>query len=155
MTFPIDTVKNNIFFNWDKISHYELTGRYKKWKIEKWFEAELFKFMRRENYICYHVADVWYSYKFLDCHLICPQWILWWLELKKIQLDTFNISQFEESQVVLMMELDKRNPNICRVGIYSVKNNEYVILPFSEIRGNKNEKWWIKLFWKNKYEKKL
>ena len=72
-----------------------------------------------------------------------------WVSWKDI---SFNISKFEESQVVLMLELDKRNKDLCRVWIYSVKNNEYVILRFSEIRNNKNEKWWIKLFWKNKYE---
>jgi len=45
-----------------------------------------------------------------------------------------------------MKELDKRNPELCRVGIWSVKNNDYVILRFSEIWNNKNEKGGIKLF---------
>jgi len=132
------------------IPKYKLLGNYKKWKIEKWFEAEMFKKLRKDQYICYHVADIWYSYKFLDCHIVSPIWELGWIEFKKINIDTFNVSQFEESQIVLMKELDRRNPNICRVMIFSVKNNDYVTLRFSEIRNNKNEKWWIKLWNKGK-----
>lgn len=31
-----------------------IKGNYKKWKIEKWFEAEVFKYLRTRDHFCYH-----------------------------------------------------------------------------------------------------
>ena len=123
-----------------------LKWEYKKWKIEKWFEAEIMKNLRWEWYICFHPQDIGLAWKFLDCHFITPEWDLWWIEFKKIEVDSFNVKQFEDNQVILLRELEKRNPDIARVFIYSVKNNDYISLSFSTIWDNKNEKWWIKLW---------
>lgn len=120
-----------------------------KWwyKTEKLFMHEIMWLLRKDWYICFHPRDVWLSFKFLDCHYISPDWNkLWWIEFKKIKKDTFNVSQFEESQVVLLKKLDKINPDIVRIFIYSIGNNDYLSLKFSTIRGNKNDKWWIKLW---------
>jgi hypothetical protein len=130
----------------DNIPHFKLKWNYKKWHIEKDFEAEIFRNLRNLWYICYHPSDVWLSYKFLDWHIISPEWDLWWIEFKKINWNTFNISQFEPSQVILLRDLDKRNKDIARVYIYSVKNNDYKVFTFTELWNSKNSKWGIKIF---------
>lgn len=130
-----------------EIWNFKLKWWYKSWSIENWFQTELLELMRwKLNYICFHPADIWFSNKFLDVHFVTDKWDCHWLELKKIQWDTFNIKKFEDDQIILLRELDKRNPEIARVWIYSVKNNDYKILKFSEIWNNKNEKGWVKIF---------
>ena len=141
-------------FSWNDIGNFKLIGWYKKWWIEKWFQTEFSKYMRSLWYIVYHIQDIWYAYKFLDLFFIDNEWICRFIELKRIHKDSFNISQFEESQVILMRELDRRNPDICRVAIYSVKANDYKIFKFSELWNIKNEKWWIKLWGATKLTKK-
>ena len=141
----IFTIQQMLF---QDIPEYKLVWWYKPWKIEKWFEEELFRYLRKDGYICYHPQDIWFAYKFLDWHLVSPKGELWWIELKKIKLDTFNVSQFEESQVILLRDLDKRNPELARVLIYSIKHNDYVMLQFTDIWNMKNDKWWLKIFWK-------
>lgn len=126
--------------------YYRLKGWYKKWKIEKWFEAEIMKNLRNEWYICFHPADLWLAWKFLDCHFITPEWELWWIEFKKISLDSFNVKQFEDWQIILLRELEKRNPDIARVYIYSEKWNDYKVFNFSELWEQKNDKWGIKVW---------
>jgi hypothetical protein len=126
--------------------HYELKWNYKKWAIEKWFEKEIMQYFRKDWFIVFHPQDVWLAAKFLDCHLVSPEWWLYWIEFKKIEKDTFNVSQFEDSQVLLLRELDKRNPDIAKVYIYSVKHNDYKSFTFTELWQLRNEKWGIKIF---------
>jgi hypothetical protein len=66
--------------------------------------------------------------------------------LKKIKGDTFNVKNFEDDQVTLLRELDFLNKEIARVGIYSIKNNEYKILTFSEIWDNQSKVGSVKIF---------
>jgi len=129
---------------WDK--KYTLKWGYKKWKIEKSFQSEIMKNLRWEWYICYHIQDIWLANKFLDMFFIDNDWVCRFIEFKKIEKDTFNVSQFEDWQVILLRELEKRNPDIARVYIYSVKNNDYISLKFSTIWDNRNDKGGIKLW---------
>lgn len=132
--------------NWQNIPKFELVWNYKKWKIEKWFQFEVVKNLKKLWFICFHPADIWMANKFLDLHLIDINWNLWWIEFKKIDKDSFNFKQFEDWQIILLREFEKRNPEIARVFIYSVKHNDYKILTFSEIIKLKNEKWGLKIF---------
>ena len=125
---------------------YELKWWYKKWKIEKWFQSEVTKILKSKGFICFHPSDIWMANKFLDMHIISPEWQLHWIEFKKINLDTFNFSQFEDSQIILLRELDNRDMEIARVYIYSVKHNKYKSFTFTELNNLKNGKWWIKIF---------
>lgn len=125
---------------------YVLKWGYKKWAKEKGFEAEIFKNLRKDWYICYHPSDVWLSYKFLDWIIVSPEWEVWFIEFKKIEWDTFNVSHFEESQVILLKELDSRNIDIARVFIYSVKHNQYKVFTFTELWNMKNWRWGCKIF---------
>lgn len=130
-----------------EIWNFKLKGWYKVWEIERGFQKELMTRMRETlNYICFHPQDVWWAGKFLDVHFITPEWTAHWIELKKIKWDTFNVKNFEEDQVYILKELEKRNPEIARVGIYSIKRNEYKILTFSEIWDNQSKIWSVKIF---------
>lgn len=134
-----------------EIWQFKLQGWYKKWAIEKWFEKEMMSLMRwLRNDICFKPQDVWLATKFLDVHFITKEWNLHWLELKQIPWDTFNVKKFEDDQVIMLRELEKRNSEIARVWIYSIKYNDYKILKFSEIWNNQNEKGSVKIFGKKK-----
>jgi len=112
-----------------EIWKFNLKWWYKKGEIEKWFEKELMKFMRGlKNYICFKPQDVGLATKFLDVHFITEKWVCHWIELKQIPWDTFNVKKFEDDQVIVLREMEFRNPEIARVWIYSVKHNDYKIL---------------------------
>lgn len=133
-----------------EIWNFQLKWWYKPWRIEKDFRIELqSKLEKLKWFIVFHPADIWLSNKFLDLHLITLEWIWYWLELKKIPCDTFNVKNFEDEQVILLREMEKRNPELARVWIYSIKHNDYKILRFSEIWNNQNEKWGVKIFSNN------
>ena len=131
---------------WNNLSNFKLKWNYQKWKIEKSFQKEIFDNLRKIWYICYHIADIWYSNKFLDRFIINPEWEVFFIEFKKIKLDSFNISQFEDSQILLLPKLDQRNPDRARVFIYSEKHKDYKVYTFSELWNLRNEKWGIKIF---------
>ena len=135
-----------MWIDWKFLECLFIKGWYKKWKIEKWFQAEIFSILRSMWYICFHVQDIWLAYKFLDGHIIDQSWNLSWIEFKKIKWDTFNVSQFEHSQIILLKELEKRNDKIARVFIYSEKHNKYKVFKFSELWDNKNDRGGIKIW---------
>lgn len=132
--------------NWNSIKYYVMPWNFRKWKIEKDFESLIFKNLRKEWYICYHPQDVGLAYKFLDWIIVSPEWQIGFIEFKKIEWATYNVQNFEESQVILLRELDKRNLDIARVFIYSVKLNSYKVFTFTELWEMKNSKWGIKIF---------
>lgn len=125
---------------------FELRWNYKKWRIEKWFQKELKDILKNKWFITYHPSDIIWPSKFLDLFLITPIWGLHWLELKYITWSTFNVKKFEDWQIILLREMERRNPESCRVWIWSVKHKDYKILRFSEIWDSKNKKWWVKIF---------
>jgi len=125
---------------------FTLKGDYKPWIVERSFQTELMWVMRWKWYIMFHPPDIWMTNKFLDVHLITPEGICHWLELKKIKWSTFNVKNFEDWQVFLLREMDKRNSELARVWIWSIKHNDYKILKFSDIWNNQNDKWWVKIF---------
>ena len=132
--------------NFPEIWNYKLVGWYKKWYIEKWFERELMGRLRIDWYICFHPQDVGMASKFLDVHLITPSGQLHWIELKQIPWNTFNVKDFRDDQVILLREMDRRNPEIARVWVYSVKHNKYIVIRYTDMCHMKNERWGVKLF---------
>jgi len=127
---------------------YTLKWGYKKWRIEKDFQKEIVKNLEKEWYITFHPTDIGYLDKFLDLHFISPVWDIWWIEFKKIEKDSFNVKDFEDSQIFLLPKLEKIDSSIAKVFIYSVKHNDYKIFNFSELWLNKNDKWGVKIFTK-------
>lgn len=126
-------------------SDYSLVGNYKKNNIEKWFQKELFSYMKKDGYICYHIPDNTYWYRLLDGICVDPKWNIFFLELKKINTYTFNFAQFEWSQIAFMEELLKRWVE-SYVAIFSVKMNSYIVSTYSELVKQKNDLQWVKLF---------
>lgn len=123
----------------------KITGNYKKWKIEKWFEAEVFKYLRTRDYFCYHIADVWLGNRLLDWIIISPTWEVFFIEFKKTDWYSFNMSQFEPSQIYLLELIEKRCVE-AYIMIYSQKTNTYKVTTYTYLKEHQNEKWWIKLF---------
>lgn len=132
--------------DWTWPPHFTLKWGYEKGKKEKWFESEIFRNLRKLWYICYHPQDVGLAYKFLDWIIVSPEWDIGFIEFKKVEWSSYNISKFEESQIILLKELDRRNPDIARVFIYSVVHNDYKIFTFTELWKMKNSNGGIKIF---------
>jgi len=126
-------------------SDYPIKGNYKKGKIEAWFQKELFSFMEKDGYICYHIPDNTYWYRLLDGICISPDGLVFFLELKKIELYTFNVSAFEDSQVAFMNELIARG-NTPYIGIFSLATKTYIITTWQDVLNKVNEKGGIKFF---------
>lgn len=129
----------------NELGSYPIKGNYKKGNIEKWFQKELFKCMEKDGYICYHIPDNTYGYRLLDGICVSPNGEVFFLELKKIDLYTFNVSAFEDSQVAFMDELIARW-NTPYIGIFSQATNTYIITTWQDVLQQKNEKGGIKLF---------
>lgn len=126
-------------------SDYPIKGNYKKGNIEKGFMAEVSKFLRADWYFCYHVPDATVSYRLLDLVCISPKWDIILVEFKKINLYTFNMSQFEPSQIGLLNFMERVwAPHA--IAIYSQATNSYVVTSYWYIRKNINDKNGIKLF---------
>lgn len=128
-----------------QLNKYTLRGKYTCRGKEWAFQKELFSHLKKDGFICYHIEDTSYWYRFLDGICVTPEGFMFALELKIIDKYTFNISQFEDSQIALMDEMIKRG---CTpyVGIFSIWNNEYRVLTYQEIIEQQNDKWGIKLF---------
>lgn len=121
-------------------------SKYRKWHIEKDFQSDIFSALRKKNWICYKIADIGLGTKFLDGICISPEWHTVFLEFKKIELYTFNLSQFEPSQVALLTKLWTR-PNVeVYVPIFSKGKWEYKVFTFAELKELANDKWGCKIF---------
>lgn len=124
------------------------THLYKKGHIEKDFQRDFFDQLEKLNWICYHVPDIGMSDKFLDGILVDPEWRVIFIEFKQILADTFNVSKFEDSQVILLGKLARRPLSEAYVAVYSQKHKDYAITTFRELATQKNDKWGVKLFTK-------
>lgn len=122
-----------------------IKGNYKKWRIEKWFEAEVFKYLRTRDYFCYHIQDIGLGNRLLDGIIMDPEWKVFFIEFKKTDWFTYNLSQFEPSQVYLLELMAKRWVE-AYIMIYSQKTNTYITTTYTYLKEHQNEKWWVKLF---------
>lgn len=126
---------NNIPIKWN----------YKSRKIENWFQSEIFTYLRKRDYFCYHPADIWYGTKLLDSIIISPEGKVFFIEFKKVMWYTFNMSQFEPSQIdVLELMLDRWVE--VYIMVFSVKTNTYWVGTYQYLKANANELLWVKLF---------
>ena len=118
---------------------------YKKGKIEKWFEADVFLFLRKHNYLCTHIPDLWLWYRYVDGIIDCPDGTSFRIEFKKTDGYTFNMSQFEDSQIKLL-EWFHLHGNEAYIMVYSQKTKTYWVWTYFYLKTLANEKWGIKLF---------
>ena len=127
------------------ISTIPLRWGYKKGHIEKGFQSEVTKFLRSQWWYAHHIEDVWFSTRLLDLYCLSPNGLQMLIELKKTSWFTFNLSQFEPSQVELMIRLEKHNVPY-KVLIYSQRTNTYKVTTYWELLSLSNDKNGIKLF---------
>ena len=127
------------------LQNIQIKGNYKKWKIEKWFGAEVFKYLRTRDYYCYHIADIGSGNRLLDWIIIDPEWKVFFIEFKKTDWYSFNISQMEPSQVYLLNLMQNRWVE-AYIMVYSQKTNTYVVTTYSYIKANINDNGWLRLF---------
>ena len=118
---------------------------YRKWKIEKDFQGEVFSYLRNREYYCYHVADIWMSTRLLDWYIIDPQWVQFLIEFKKVTWYSFNMNQFEYSQIELLDLMEERWV-LNYIMIYSQKTNTHWVWQYSYLKSNANKTGSIKLF---------
>lgn len=118
---------------------------YTKWKIEKWFEAEVFTFLRKQDYLCTHIPDLWLWYRYVDGIIDCPDGTSFRIEFKKTDGYTFNINQFEDSQIKLL-EWFHLHGNEAYIMVYSQKTKTYWVWTYFYLKALANDKWGIKLF---------
>lgn len=114
-------------------------------KVEKDFESDIFTHLRKNWYMCYHPADEWLGYKYLDWVIDCPDWSSFRIEFKKTDWFTFNMSQFEPNQIVIL-EYFLAHGNEAYVMVYSKKTKTYWIGTYEYLKSQANSVWWIKLF---------
>lgn len=136
---------NYLDYNMEILHNIPIKWNYKKWKIEKWFEAEIFTYLRKHDYHCHHIQDIWLWYRLLDWIIIAPDGLIFLLEFKKTDGYTFNMSQFETSQIFLLEWMTAHNAP-AYIMIYSQKTNTYICTTYTFLKDHKNDKWGIKLF---------
>lgn len=119
---------------------------YKKGHVEKMFQYDIFSSLRKLSWICFHVPDVGLWTKFLDWVLISPTGDTVFLEFKKTDGYTFNLSQFESSQIALLTKLETRPNAEVYIPIYSRKTMTYVLHTFAELKAMRNEAGGCKVF---------
>ena len=118
---------------------------YKKWQIEKDFEADIFRFLRKFWYFCYHVQDIGLWQKLLDGICIDLEGKVFFIEFKKTDWYTYNMSQFEPSQIRLLEMMLLRWTEVY-IMIYSQKTKTYWVGEYEYLKSHANSVWWIKLF---------
>ena len=87
------------------LRHFDLKGNYRSGHKEKDFMKEFSTKMRTLGWIMYHIADVGLGNKFLDVISVSPSGDSVFMEMKKTDGYTFNMSQMELGQYHLLKEL--------------------------------------------------
>jgi hypothetical protein len=127
------------------LNNIPLRGNYEKWRVEKWFEMNVFKFLREKGYYCYHVPDLGMATRLVDAIIVDPQWVTFYVEFKKTDWLSWNIKKFEPVQIEFLSMLHKRWWE-AYVMIYSTKTNTYVTTLYNTLIESANETWTVKLF---------
>lgn len=138
MSFPYNAsvdVLRNIKVKWN----------YPKWSPENWFQKEIMGELKDRWWFVYHIEDTSWQSRLLDIYAITPDGKELWMELKVIDIFTFNLSRFETDQVKFMLRREKFNlPTY--VMIFSKRTNTYVLTTYRELVEKADKKNWIKLF---------
>lgn len=118
---------------------------YKKWHIEKDFQWDIFRYLRWLWWHCFHVPDIGYSTKLLDGIVVTANGNIFLMELKKTDWYSFNMSQFEPSQI-FFLEYCMNVGAEAYVLVYSQKTQTYWVGDYRYLKDNQNEVGGVKLF---------
>jgi hypothetical protein len=120
-------------------------AKIKSGHIEKDFQLQVMTYLRKRDWYCFKIPDVWLGTRLLDGYHITPEWDQFLIEYKKTTGFTFNMSQFEPSQIFLLEWMTEHNAE-AYVMVYSTKTNTYWVGTYSYLKTHQNERWGIKLF---------
>ena len=120
---------------------------YKKGHIEKDFQGEVFTSLRKLGWHLFHVPDIGYSTKLLDGIAVTAQGDIFLIELKKTDWYSFNMSQFEPSQI-FFLEYCMNVGAEAYVMVYSQKTQTYWTGDYRYLKENQNGVGGVKLFTK-------
>lgn len=121
------------------------THLYKAWHIEKDFQSEVFKYLRNLWIYIHRIPDLWPASRLVDAIMIDQRWQTFYVEFKKVDGYTYNMSQFEPSQIKFFEFASSRNVE-AYVMIYSRKTQTYWVGEYRYLKENQNQDWGIKLF---------
>lgn len=113
--------------------------------IEKDFQYQVMTHLRNLWWYCFKIPDVWLGTRLLDGYHITPDGDQFLIEYKKTTWFTFNMSQFEPSQIFLLEWMTEHNAE-AYVMIYSTKTETYWVGDYLYLKTNQNDKGGIKLF---------
>ena len=121
--------------------------KYKKGHIEKDFQGDVFTSLRKLGWYSFHVPDIWYSTKLLDGIIVTTTGSIFLIEFKKTDGYTFNMSQFEPSQI-FFLEYCMNVWAEAYVMVYSQKTQPYWGGDYKYLKENQNGVGGVKLFTK-------
>jgi len=123
----------------------KLHNKYRKGRQEKDFEDNVFNLLRMDDHLCYHVSDLTPWYRYLDGIIDAPDWTKFCIEFKITDWYTFNMNQFEDSQVEYF-EYFLKYWHEAYVMVYSTKTKTYWVGTYEYLKANRNSRWGVKLF---------
>lgn len=100
--------------------------------------------MRSLWHIVHKITDASLGYKYFDGVWFDNNGKQFTNEYKIIDWHTFNISKFEDSQILLLRDIYSKWWSV-NIIVYSKKENKYTRIDWDEFMQKKNEKWWMKL----------
>ena len=121
------------------------THLYKPWHVEKDFQSEVFSYLRERGMYIHRIPDLWPASRLVDAIMIDTDGKTFYVEFKKVEGYTYNMSQFEPAQIRFFEMAMVRNIE-AYVMIYSRKTTTHWVGEYRYLKENQNHEWWIKLF---------
>ena len=121
------------------------THLYKAWHIEKDFQSEVFSYLRERGMYIHRIPDLWPASRLVDSIMIDTDGKTFYVEFKKVDGYTYNMSQFEPSQIRFFEMAMVRNVE-AYVIVYSRKTRTYWVGEYRYLKENQNQDGGIKLF---------
>lgn len=116
-------------------------------KLEKDFQAQLWKAYNSEWHYAYKIPDSTYSTKPYDWYVIDKDTgITYHVESKIIDWYSINIKELRPNQRASLDKISKINKDIALVWVFSKKINDYIIINYTDFIASSNEEWTVKLF---------
>ncbi len=121
------------------------THLYKSGHIEKDFQSEVFGYLRAKGIYIHRIPDLWPASRLVDAIMIDHEGKTFYVEFKKVDGYTYNMSQFEPAQI-RFFEMAMVRWVESYVMIYSRKTQSYWVGEYRYLKESQNQEGWIKLF---------
>ena len=115
-------------------------------KLEKEFQADLWKWLRDMWCFVYKIPDASMWYKPYDMEFVFLDWETYHCELKIIKWKSINTNALRPNQHASLSLITKLNPRIALVIVYSTEVKDYTMMTYKDFMWSANENWTISLF---------